>query len=291
MSELMPDFSLGVMERLGDPQEISGVTSGFKDLDEKLGGYKTGLHIIAGRPSMGKSRYMLSQTNRQIQYRIPVAILTLEMSIKQLMTALVAMRSDFTTQTIETGLKNGKPLTDDEQAKLKHTIHQLDDLPLFLKYGGGMDSLAVRATIDELILREQVKCVWVDYLQLFTDRGETRNLAIGNATRNLKTAADALDIPIIVLSQLNRATERTETKKPKLDELRDSGSIEQDADTVTMLYREDYYKAQTEKNHTPTGEAWAYIAKDRLGSGANKSVQFYFRPTKGSFEPVVKVAK
>ncbi|MGL4630784.1 MAG: replicative DNA helicase [Leadbetterella sp.] len=247
----------------------SSVPSGFSDLDRVTGGWhNTELIIIAARPGMGKTAFVVSALrNAAIDFHIPVALFSLEMSSAQVMLRLISAEAEIDSQK----LRKGELEAEDWQA-LNSKIQTLENAPIYIDDTPALTILEFRSKARKLKAKHNVRMIIVDYLQLMsagnTRRGLNREQEIAAISRSLKTIAKELNIPVIALSQLSRNVEnRGGDKRPQLSDLRESGSIEQDADVVMFLYRPEYYHMDTdEKGHSTKGMAEVIIAKNRSGS-------------------------
>lgn len=226
---------------------------------------------------MGKTAYVLSMAkNITVDYQIPVAVFSLEMSSVQLITRLIVG---------ETGIKSDKirkgQLTDAEWKQLYTKVKGLENAPLYIDDTPALNVFDLRAKCRRLVSQHGVKLIIIDYLQLMTTKesgGGNREQEISTISRSLKAIAKELNVPVIALSQLSRAVEtRGGTKRPLLSDLRESGAIEQDADIVTFIYRPEYYKLDhwDDEEHTPcSGQAEFIIAKHRNGALENIRLRF-----------------
>ncbi|MEO6581579.1 MAG: replicative DNA helicase [Sphingomicrobium sp.] len=289
---------------------LTGITTGFTSLNSRIGGLqRSDLIIVAGRPGMGKTalatNMAVSAAERFLQDQAdgiepaksagaPVAIFSLEMSAEQLVTRVLSEQSKVTAEQVRTG-KLGRQ----EFASFARTADRLNTLPLYIDDTPGLTIAALRARARRLKRQKGIGLVVVDYLQLLqgTGRsgGENRVQEISEISRGLKQLAKELDLPVIGVSQLSRAVEQREDKRPQLSDLRESGSIEQDADIVLFVYREDYYLAakQPADDH-PDFPKWkedmerAYgmaeliISKNRHGGTGKERLRFEGRFTKFS---------
>jgi len=254
---------------------LSGVPSGFTALDRITSGWqKTDLIIIAGRPSMGKTAFVLSMArNMAVEHNRSVAIFSLEMSSVQLINRLISSETELPSQKI----KNGR-LEDWEWEHLHRKISQLDQAPIFIDDTPALSIFELRAKCRRLKMQHDIQVIIVDYLQLMTtgvDIRASREQEVSNISRSLKAIAKELDVPIIALSQLNRSVESREGKRPQLSDLRESGAIEQDADIVTFIHRPEYYKiTEDESGNSLIGVAEIIIAKHRNGTTGEVFLSF-----------------
>jgi replicative DNA helicase len=240
---------------------LTGLATGFRDLDEKTSGLqKTDLIIVAARPSMGKTALCLTLAqNAAILENAVVAVFSLEMSKEQLVMRMLSSEAKVDAHRFRTGY-----LTREEWGRLAQSIGTLSDAKIFIDDTPGISVLEMRAKTRRLFSEQKkLDLVVVDYLQLMSGsrRTESRQQEVSQISRELKGLAKELNVPIVALSQLSRAPEARNPPKPMMSDLRESGSIEQDADVVAFIYREDYYKP-TEEN---AGLAEILIAKQRNG--------------------------
>ena len=242
------------------PGHVTGIASGFRDLDYKTSGFqKSDLILLAARPSMGKTALALNIASRMaIHENIPCAIFSLEMSKEQLMNRLFAQESHVDSQHIRTG-----QMKDDEWAKLVEAADTISSSGLIIDDTPGITMSQLRSKARKYKLDHDIAIIFIDYLQLMAGNGRTdnRQQEISDISRALKSLARELDIPIIALSQLNRSVEQREDHRPMLSDLRESGAIEQDADVVMFIYRDDYYHKDSEEQ----GIAEVIVAKQRNG--------------------------
>ncbi|HML16499.1 MAG TPA: replicative DNA helicase [Bryobacteraceae bacterium] len=256
-------FPGGVGAFLDPSQRISGISTGFKRFDEMTGGLHGGeLFILAARPSMGKTALALNIAQHVAthpQIRKPVAVFSLEMSSASLLTRLLCAAARVDQHKYRTGFLNG-----DERRNLQHALHSLTTAPLFLDDTAGVNLMDVHAKLRRMKSEHGLSLVVIDYLQLMSTSGraENRNQEVSALSRGLKLMAKELNVPFVVLSQLSRASELRGDHKPQLSDLRDSGSIEQDADLVAFIYREELY---TKNRENIKGQADLIIAKQRNG--------------------------
>jgi len=252
-----------VEELSNDPNRggITGIASGFADLDRMTAGFqKSDLIILAARPSMGKTAFALNiAQNVAVRAEKNVAIFSLEMSEVQLMQRMVCAEANLDASLVRTGdLK-----TDEDWTKLTMGIATLSEAPLFINDTPGISIYEIMQSARELKREHGLSLIVIDYLQLITSgrRTENRQQEVSEISRLLKQLARELEAPVIALSQLSRAVEQRQDKRPMMSDLRESGSIEQDADIVAFLYRDSYYNADTEKKD----RAEFIIAKQRNG--------------------------
>lgn len=242
-------------------QSISGLESGFIDLDAKTSGLnKSALLIVAARPAMGKSAFVLNIASYVAKHqKTPVMIFNLEMSKEEVTKRILCAESEVDS----TKVKNAT-LESEDWLKLGEASGRLSDMPIYIDDTPGLTSAELRAKCRKAKLEKNIGLVIIDYLQLMESKNKSssRQQEVSEISRSLKILAKELNIPVIALSQLSRATESRTDHRPMLSDLRESGSIEQDADIVMFLHREDYYDANTEKKNV----AEVIIAKNRSGS-------------------------
>lgn len=253
--------SFKTIERLYEKRQlITGVPTGFQRLDELTSGLQpSDLIIIAGRPSMGKTALALNiAQNASVQAAIPAAIFSLEMSKEQL-----ALRMLCSEAKVDAHRLRGGFLSESDWPKLTRAAGSLSEAPLFIDDTPGLSALEMRAKTRRLKIEHNLGLVIVDYLQLMRGRAraDSREQEISDISRSLKALAKELSIPVIALSQLNRRVEERGDKRPQLSDLRESGAIEQDADVILFLYREEVYN-KSEENR---GKAELIIGKQRNG--------------------------
>lgn len=247
----------------GESSGITGLSTGFREVDELTSGLqRTDLVIVAGRPSMGKTALCLTiAQNAALQSKAVVALFSLEMSKEQLVTRMLSSEAHINAHRFRTG-----HLMTNEWERLAGAIGTLADTRIFIDDTPGISALEVRAKSRRLAAEQkQLDLIVIDYLQLMGSaagrRNENRQQEVSQISRELKALAKELDVPVLALSQLSRAPEARSPPKPLMSDLRESGSIEQDADVVAFIYREDYYK-ETEENK---GLAELILAKQRNG--------------------------
>ena len=263
MDQLVVQLLDTVQERADNPSDITGVTCGFKDIDRMTSGLQAGdLVIIAARPSMGKTALCVNMAEHiALNERLPVAVFSMEMSASQLAIRIVGSIGRINQMHLRTGR-----LTDEEWPRLTEAVEKLRNIDIVIDEQPGASVGYVRSTARR-IAREKGKlgCIVVDYIQLMSVSSdmsdENRATAIGEITRGLKMLAKELGCPVIALSQLSRGVEARTNKRPIMSDLRESGAIEQDADTIMFIYRDDYYN----KDSNEPGVAEIDIAKQRNG--------------------------
>ena len=275
------------IEEIANKEGLSGVPSGFERVDKVTSGWQpSDLVIIAARPGMGKTALTLSMArNMAVNNNVPVAFFSLEMSSVQLITRLISSETGLSSEKLRTG-----KLEKHEWEQLNVKVKSLEQAPLFIDDTPALSIFDLRAKARRLASQHKIKLLIVDYLQLMTVGGNNktgnREQEISTISRNLKSLAKELDIPVIALSQLSRAVEtRTGSKRPILSDLRESGAIEQDADIVSFIYRPEYYKIDEwdDEERSPTeGQAEFIIAKHRNGGLDN--IRLKFNGSLGKFE-------
>ena len=248
-------------ELYNQKQHVTGVPTGFIDLDRMTAGlHGSEFILIAARPAMGKSAFALNiATYAATRANVPVAIFSLEMSKEQVGNRILCSEALVDSNNVRTG-----DLNDEELSKLAETSGELSQAPIYIDDTAGITITEMRARCRKLKLEKNIGLVVVDYLQLIQGSGKTsgREQEIAEISRSLKILAKELEIPVIALSQLSRAVEARDDHRPMLSDLRESGSIEQDADIVMFLYRDDYYNEDSPEKNV----AEVIIAKQRAGS-------------------------
>lgn len=241
---------------------ITGLETGFRDLDAKTAGLqKSDLILIAARPAMGKTAFVLNIAEYvALHSNSTIALFSLEMSKEQLVKRMLAMNSMVDSQKIRTG-----DLEDDDWDKLVGSVRKIGNSNLVIDDTSGITASELRSKCRKLKIEQGLDLVIIDYLQLMTGAGkrksDSRQQEISDISRSLKVMARELNVPVIALSQLSRAVESRPDKRPMLSDLRESGAIEQDADIVMFIYRDEYYNRDSEKK----GVAEVIVAKQRSG--------------------------
>ena len=241
--------------------DITGVATGFVDLDRMTAGLQAGdMIVVAGRPSMGKTAFALNIAEHVgVELRLPVAIFSLEMSGPQIATRFLSSVGRIDQSKLRTGR-----LTDDEWERLTVALGKLHEAPIHIDETGAINSTDLRARARRLHRQfGKLGLIIIDYLQLMSANrdGENRATEISEISRSIKALAKELQVPIVALSQLSRKVEERNDKRPLMSDLRESGAIEQDADIILMMYREEYYKPDTQDK----GTAEVIIGKHRNG--------------------------
>ena len=260
--------------------DVTGVASGFRDLDGITAGFQPGnLIVLAARPSMGKSALGLSiAVNVAVREQIPCAVFSLEMSRQEIAQRLMCMEAKVDSHKIRTG-----KLSSDDWPRLAKACSTLESIPLFIDDTPALSLLELRSRAQTVKRREpRLGLIVVDYLQLMTVGGsvESRLQEVSTISRGLKEIARDLAVPVLALSQLSRAVEQRTDKRPMLSDLRESGGIEQDADVVMFIYRDDYYNKDSDQE----GLAEVHVAKHR--NGPTDTVKLAFLRRYAKFSPV-----
>jgi replicative DNA helicase len=263
--------------------KLRGVPTGFRDLDKILSGLQeSNLIILGARPSMGKSSLVMDIARQAaVQGKVPVGIFSLEMSKGELIDRLICSQARVDLWKMRTGNLSSSGENDDF-SRIGHAIGVLSEAPIFIDDTAGLNVMEMRTMARRLQSEHGLGLIIIDYLQLIEGRSnvENRVQVVSEISRSLKGLARELRIPIIALSQLSRGVESRDDQKPKLSDLRESGSIEQDADVVMFIYREDFAKKNAEK----TGIANIIIAKHR--NGPIGEVDLYFKQEYTSFQDI-----
>jgi replicative DNA helicase len=259
---------------------LTGVPSGFTALDRITSGWqRSDLVIIAARPGMGKTAFVVSaMRNAAVDFKMAVAIFSLEMASIQLVNRMISAEAELEGEKIKKG-----QLADHEWAQLVHKTSRLSSAPIFIDDTPALSVLELRAKCRRLKAEHNIQLIVIDYLQLMRgDQGGNREQEIASISRALKGIAKELNVPVLALSQLSRGVEtRGGDKRPQLSDLRESGSIEQDADIVMFLYRPEYYKITVDEDGMPTqGVGEVIVAKHRNGSTGTAKLKFIGKFTK-----------
>ncbi|MFA6431878.1 MAG: replicative DNA helicase [Candidatus Margulisiibacteriota bacterium] len=254
----------------GKKEAITGTPTGYADLDQITAGFQNSdLIIIAARPSVGKTAFALNIAQEvSIKHKIPVAIFSLEMSKEQLAQRMLCSEAEIDAQKLKTA-----NLSDAGWKKLTRALGKLSEAPIYIDDTGSLTATEIRAKARRLKMEKGIGLIIVDYLQLMrgSGRNENRVQEIADIARSLKTLAKEIDVPVVALSQLSRAVEQRPDKIPRLSDLRESGEIEQTADLVMFIHRDDYYNPQSERGNI----AEIIIAKQR--NGPTGCIELVFR--------------
>ncbi|MHB1131990.1 MAG: replicative DNA helicase [Chloroflexota bacterium] len=249
--------------------DVVGVPSGFRDLDQMTAGlHPSDLIIIAGRPSVGKTAFVLTLAHHAaVKAQAPVGIFSLEMSVEQLVQRLVCAEAAVDAHRLRTGF-----IDEYEWHRISHAFGVLSEAPIYIDDTANINTLELRAKARRMKAEHGIKLLIVDYLQLMQGRGlENRVQEVAEISRGLKGLARELQVPVIALSQLSRAVESRQDHRPVLSDLRESGSIEQDADIVMFIHREELYKKDTERKNI----ADVIVAKHRNGPIGDIALRFF----------------
>lgn len=277
IQQVLGEYYDRIDQLAGRSEEAYGVPTGFIDLDHMLGGLQpSDLLIVAGRPGMGKTAFMLSIAKNAAQkYKKHIAIFSLEMSSEQLVQRLISQETGIDSQRLRTG-----KLEEEEWPIFTHAIEVLSDTQIYLDDTPALTPLQLRTKCRRLHLEFQIDLILVDYIQLMSsgERSENRVQEVSYISRNLKVLARELNVPVLAAAQLSRAVEQRADKEPQLSDLRESGSLEQDADIVMFINRPEMYEKDTLKQNL----AQIKIAKHR--NGPVGAVELVFRNNIAKFE-------
>lgn len=264
----MPNLLKEVVERIDmlysreNVDEVTGIPTGFIDLDAKTSGMQPGdLVIVAGRPSMGKTAFSMNIAEHvAVEARLPVAVFSMEMGGTQLVMRMLGSVGRLDQHVLRTG-----KLGDDDWQKLTFAIGKLSEAPMYIDETPALTALEVRARARRLARQHggRLGLIVIDYLQLMTGsgRGDNRASELGEISRGMKSLAKELQVPVVALSQLSRSVEQRPNKRPMMSDLRESGAIEQDADLIIFMYRDEYYNPDSQDK----GLAEVIIGKHRNG--------------------------
>lgn len=263
ISKSVDEVLIDVEQIQSKEKSLIGIPSGFTNVDRTTGGWQpSNLYIIAGRPSMGKTAFILDLAKFPTRLKIPVAIFSLEMSRKDLTIRMMSGESNYSNIQI----RNAEVNLDN----LASRTELLSYLPIYIDDTPAISIPELRSKVKKLILKYGVKLIFVDYLQLMTGSGQSREQEVSFISRGLKAIAKEFDIPVIAVSQLNRDVEKTRSKMPGLADLRESGAIEQDADFVGFVFRPAYYDMKdidvNGSNMSSQGLMLFYAGKNRNGA-------------------------
>jgi replicative DNA helicase len=254
-----------------------GLETGFFELDDMMNGLQNGeMVIIAARPSMGKTAFAMNVIEHvAADSMLPCAVFSLEMSKQQLAQRMLCSRGQIDAHKLRKGM-----LQAHEYAHLANVVGELAKAPIWVDDSPGLTPLDLRAKSRRLKLQHDIKAVMVDYMQLMDNPGpESRQQQISEISRGIKAVARELSVPVMALSQLNRQSEGRDGHRPRMSDLRESGSIEQDADVIMLLHREDYYR-MSEPDFQPDNIAEVIIAKQRNGPTGTVKLTFLNKTTR-----------
>jgi len=262
IKDVLVDTFTQLEQLYNQKQHVTGVPTGFADLDYKTAGlHESDLVLIAARPAMGKSAFALNIASyAATRANVPVALFSLEMSKEQMVNRILCSEAMVDSNKVRTG-----KIEDDDWAKLAGALGTLSEAPIYIDDTPGISVMEIRAKCRKMKLEKNIGLVVIDYLQLVqasNNKRGSREQEISEISRSLKILAKEINVPVIALSQLSRAPEQRPDHRPMLSDLRESGAIEQDADIVMFLYRDDYYNEDSEKKNI----AEVIIAKHRGGS-------------------------
>lgn len=285
IKDVMDKLEASINEKLLNPNQITGIPSGMASLDKQLLGFnKKDFVIIAARPSMGKTAFVTTiAKNIAVYAKVPTAFFSLEMSSEQLVTRVLSSHSGVGIKKINQG-----DLSDIEKAQVKQSIEAIKESPLYLYDQASLSITDFKSKVKEIVEQKGVKIVIVDYIQLMSGTGQKqRNEEISFISRGLKTVAKELDITVIGLAQLSRETEKRGDKSPQLSDLKESGSLEQDADAVIFLHRPEYYGILEGSNgESMQGLAEIIFGKNRKGERGAKEKMSWIGETNTFMETV-----
>jgi replicative DNA helicase len=275
-SAIVPGL-LDELEALMSGGKKLGLQTGIKDFDQVTGGLRGGqLTIVAGRPAMGKSALMLNMADNMARRGVPVVYFSLEMPANELAARVVLSRAETNTEIIRNGF-----LTASIKHRIMDAATQFASEPLYVDDRGGLTLLDIRGRARLAVRRWGVKCIFVDYLQLVSHSGaQSRENEVGFVSRGLKAMSMELGVPVVAAAQVNRQAEQRSDNRPKLSDLRESGSIEQDADIVALVHRPCYYAVQDEEPDPQDAEL--IVAKHR--AGRTGTLNLTWRPSLTRFE-------
>jgi replicative DNA helicase len=276
ISQLSPDVTSSILARMRSTSEVSGYSTSVKSVDELIGGHqKSDLMYMAGRPAMGKTAMALTEVLELAMRGIPVAFFSLEMSSQQIVYRLMSMLSGIDGATLMKYRLNEQTLKTYYQY-----LDRFNALPIYIDDTPALSIIDLRAKVKRLQHKHRVEIVFVDYVQLMTSGSKTKSMSreqeLSHISRNLKLIAKECNIPMVVLAQLSRGVESRSEKRPLLSDLRESGSLEQDADVVSFLFRPEYYDMlRDEKGQSTEGLGEYIVAKQRNGSIGVAQMRFH----------------
>jgi len=265
---------------------FSGVPSGFTELDRMTSGWQpSDLIIVAARPSMGKTAFVLSMArNMSVEHNVPIAFFSLEMSAQQLATRLIVSETGIDSNKIKTG-----KLSVEDWMTIEEKTNKLSAAPIYIDDTAGISLTELRAKCRSLKIQHDIQIIIIDYLQLMTGSPETkanREQEVSQISRGLKGLAKELNVPVIALSQLNRAVESRNTKRPQMSDLRESGAIEQDADIVILIHRPEKFGLDPIAQDGSHVEGLAEIIIEKYRNGPTGIVDLQFIDSKAKFQDI-----
>ena len=285
IKHIIKDSFQAIEELYAKKEHVTGIPTGYREFDLRTSGlHGSELIVIAGRPSMGKTSFALGIAHKAgVEEKIPVALFSLEMSREQLVQRMLCSEARVDAQKVRTGY-----LSESDWPKLTIAAGRLAEAPIFIDDTPAISVLEVRAKARRLKAEHNIALIVIDYLQLMSGSGriENRQQEISEISRSLKSLARELNVPVIALSQLSRAAEQRPSHKPQLSDLRESGAIEQDADLVAFIFREEYYEPD---NPEVRGIAEINIGKQRNGPTGTLQLAFIKEYTR--FENLAKRAE
>lgn len=272
MPTLVTETFADINERFANPNPVSGLRMGFTELDAMTGGLQPStLNVLAARPSMGKTAFALTiALNAALREKATIGVFSLEMSAVQLVQRMLCSEARVDMSRVRSG-----QLSERDFQRLADTAGRMSEAKIFIDDHANMTVMELRSRARRLMAEHGLDLLIIDYLQLMSgstrSQSENRQQEISAISRGLKALARELDVPVLVLSQLSRAVESRPNKRPMLSDLRESGAIEQDADLVTFIYRDEYYDQESEKH----GIAEIIIGKQRNGPTGQVELQFH----------------
>jgi len=279
ISDVLPDYLEKLYAIRDNDGSISGVTSGYESIDFMTSGWQNAdLIILAARPGMGKTSFAVNMIDNIVNLNIPAVYFSLEMPKKQIVDRIISKRTRLNGQRFKAA-----SFTNDQMSRITECCNSINDLPLIINDCPDMHYMDIRREARKYKQKNGIKAVFIDYLQLISgDKTRNRVNEMSEISRSMKMMAKELDLPVIALSQLNRMCDQRENKRPRLSDLRDSGSIEQDADIVTFIYREVAYN----KDYIYPSESEIIFAKNRNGITGTVNMKFHKDTT--TFMEVIK---
>ena len=276
IKDVLVDTFVQIEKLYNQKGNITGVPTGFIGLDSKISGLnKSDLILIAARPAMGKSAFAINiATNAAVHSNVPVVIFSLEMSREQVGIRILCSEAMVDSSKVRTG-----KMDEEDLVKLATAIGPLSEAPIYIDDTPGISIMEIRAKCRKLKLEKEIGLIVIDYLQLIQGtgkKGASREQEISEISRSLKILAKEIEVPVVALSQLSRESEKRQDHRPMLSDLRESGAIEQDADIVMFIYRDDYYNQESEKKNI----AEIIVSKHRSGATGVVELRWFGNYTK-----------